>query len=122
MILKLRNNNIIIEDNSIPVDVRKAKIIYDYELGTNHYKTILKINDKVYEGPNPIADLDLKSDTLLLKVELLDTHNRLMRTYTGTYKYIKLCLIGNTKLIDTYEQLKVLQEENTKLKEQGEVI
>lgn len=122
MILKLRNKKIIIEENSIPSDVHHTPITYDYELGTNHYRTILTIENSTYEGLNPEVNLDYDRNDLNIRVELYDTHSTLMRTYTGTYKYLKLCLIGTDNLMDIYKQLKLLYNENVKLKEQGEVI
>lgn len=122
MILKLRNGKILIENNSIPSDVYNTVIQYDYELGTNHYKTILYIEDAVYEGNAPQINLDYNKTNLNLKVELIDTHDRVVRSYGGTYAYLKLCLLGTPNLIDIFEQLKLLYNENIKLKEQGEVI
>ena len=122
MILKLRNNKIIIQDNTIPSYVFGTSVSYDYELGTNHYTPILYIKDDVYTGTNPIVKLDLDTHEVNLRVELQDTHGKCMRVYTGTYTYIKLCLIGTSELMDVYKQLELLYNENVKLKEQGEVI
>lgn len=122
MILKLRNGKIIIEENTIPSDVYNTSISYDYELGTNHYKTILTVEDTVYEGHNPKVNLDYSKPRLRLNVHLLDAHKRIIKSYTGTYKYMKLCLIGSDNLMDIYKQLELLYNENVKLKEQGEVI
>lgn len=122
MILKLRNGKILIEENSIPSDVSNTEISYDYELGTNHYDTVLIINDDVYRGLNPKVNLDLGEDEINLQVKLLDSRRRVIRKYIGTYKYLKLCLIGTSELMDVYKQLELLYNENVKLKEQGEVI
>jgi len=122
MILKLRNGKILIEENSIPSDVRNTEISYDYELGTNHYDIVLHIEDTIYKGVNPKVNLDFNKDTINLQVELFDTHGTSMRKYIGKYKYLKLCLIGTSELMDIYKQLELLYNENVKLKEQGEVI
>lgn len=122
MILKLRNGKIIIEENTIPSDVYNTPISYDYELGTNHYRTILTVEDTVYEGHNPKVNLDYSKPSLSLNVHLLDAHKCIIKSYTGTYKYMKLCLIGSDNLMDIYKQLELLYNENVKLKEQGEVI
>ena len=122
MILKLRNGKILIEENSIPSDVSNTEISYDYELGTNHYGTVLIVNDDVYRGLNPKVNLDLGGNEINLQVKLLDSRKRVIRKYTGTYKYLKLCLIGTSELMDVYKQLELLYNENVKLKEQGEVI
>lgn len=122
MILKLRNKRIIIEDNQIPEDVYNTHIVYDYELGTNHYKTVLQIENDVYFGNSPKVNLDYNIDEINFNVKLIDVHGRCVREYSGVYRFKKLCLIGIHELMDVYKQLKQLQEENTKLKEQGEVI
>ena len=48
MILKLRNGKILIEENTIPSDVYNTEVLYDYELGTNHYTTVLTIDGTTY--------------------------------------------------------------------------
>lgn len=122
MILKLRNGNILVEENAIPSDVSNTCITYDYELGTNHYDTVLTVLGSVYTGSNPCISIDTNANCIEFKVELLDTNERLMRVYTGVYEYKKLCLIGTNELMDVYKQLEILYNENIKLKEQGEVI
>lgn len=122
MILKLRNGKILIEENTIPSDVYNTEVLYDYELGTNHYTTVLTIDGTTYTGNNPKINLDLNKDKINFKVELFDSHNKSMRIYTGVYNYLKLCLIGTSNLMDVYKQLEILYNENVKLKEQGEVI
>ena len=122
MILKLRNGKILIENNTVPSDVHNTIVCYDYELGTNHYKTLLYIEDKVYEGSAVNTQIDYNKPQIEFKVELIDTHNRVVRKYTGTYIYLKLCLIGTSEITDIYKQLELLYNENVKLKEQGEVI
>lgn len=123
MILKLRNKRVIIEENTVPDRVNDIQIKYDYELGTNHYKTVLTLNEtQFYVGYNPIVSLDTDKSTVIFKVDLYDTHNKLVREYTGTYNYCKLCLVGTSKLMDVYKELKRLSKENKELKEKGEVI
>lgn len=122
MILKLRNETITVEANEIPLNTSSTFITYDYELGTNHYDTVLTVCDRVYKGKNPEVNLDCNYPFIGIKVELFDTNERLMRVYTGIFSYIKLCLIGTSELIDVYKQLEILYNENIKLKEQGEVI
>lgn len=122
MILKLRNKQIIIEEGGIPAFTAGVSIRYDYELGTNHYKTLLYINDQLYKGMYPLVPLDLDTDTVKIKVELLDTHDSVIRVYEGTFKYLKLCLIGEQSIVDIYEELQRLYRENKELKEKGDVI
>lgn len=122
MILKLRNGKILLENNTIPLNINDTIFSFDYELGTNHYTTVLHINGKKYIGLNKILDLDLNTDTVELKVELYDTNNTCMKIYTGTFKYLKLCLLGDNRLVDIYEQLKFLHEQNIMLQEKGDVI
>lgn len=122
MRLKLRNKTITIENNTIPEHVRRTPIVYDYELGTNHYRTVLTVDTKTYEGVNPIINLDILGDTVYLQVDLYDTNNKLMRTYKAEPKFCKLCLVGTQQLIDVYEELQKLYKENQELKEKGDVI
>lgn len=122
MILKLRNEKIIIEGTRIPALCVGVPISFDYELGTNHYKTVLTVSDKKYIGVYHVIPLDLLEDEVTFKVELLDTHDTIMRTYTGTFTYIKMCMVGDKKLIDMYEELQKLYKENQELKEKGELI
>lgn len=122
MILKLRNKTITIEEGGIPAFTAGVSIRYDYELGTNHYKTLLYINDQLYEGMYPLVPLDLDTDTVKIKVELIDTHDSVIRKYEGTFKYLKLCLIGEQSIVDIYEELQRLYKENKELKEKGDVI
>lgn len=122
MILKLRNKQITIEEGGIPAFTAGVSIRYDYELGTNHYKTLLYINDQLYKGMYPLVPLDLDTDEIKIKVELLDTHDSVIRKYEGTFKYLKLCLIGEQSIVDIYEELQRLYKENQELKEKGDVI
>lgn len=122
MILKLRNGKIIIEENRIPTLCVGVPISFDYELGTNHYKTILTVLDKKYEGAYNVIPLDILDKEVSFKVELLDTHNTIMRTYTGTFTYMKMCMIGYPNIIDLYNELQRLYKENEELKEKGELI
>jgi hypothetical protein len=122
MILKLRDGKILISNNTIPSETSGTYITFEYELGTNHYDTVLSVNGHMYYGKNPKIELDFEDPLLTFKVDLYDVNKRLMRTYEGTYNYLKLCLIGNNNLIDIHKQLELLYNENEKLKEKGEVI
>ena len=123
MILKLRNGKIILEYNKIPFDVHNIKIDYDYELGTNHYKPLLIIDGKhKYYGNNLSFKYDSQNDTIKLEVNLLDTRNRVVKSYVGEFTYFKTCYISNKEIVDLYKKVEELYNENIKLKEQGEVI
>ena len=123
MILKLRNDKIIIDRNNVPEKVDDIIITYDFELGTNHYDVKLTVDDAhVHYGNNLRFKYDSPRSSIDMKVELIDTHGTIMRTYTGTYQYYKMCAIGEQKLIDVYKELERLYIENKELKERGEVI
>lgn len=122
MIIQLRNESITIKQNNIPEYINKVFISYDYELGTNHYTPVLYIEDKVFKGNNIDIELDLNVDRVNMKVELLDTHNTIMKVYTGVYTYFKTCTIGDRQHIDLYEEIDRLNEELKKLKEKGDVV
>jgi hypothetical protein len=122
MILKLRNGRIIIEESGTPELTSGVRISFDYELGTNHYKTRLTVADTVYDGKYIIAPLDLNSSRVFLKVELLDNRDVVMRSYIGSFTYMKLCLIANDDIVNVYEELQRLTKENKELREKGDVI
>lgn len=123
MILKLRNGNITVEHNRVPERVNNIVVMYDFETGTNHYDVKLTVDDSVvHYGNNLVFKYDSPKDKIDLKVELLDTHNTVMRVYTGSFNYYKMSAIGDDTLINVYKELDRLYAENKKLKEQGEVI
>lgn len=123
MILKLRNEKIFIEKNSVPEHVDNIIVMYDFELGTNHYGVKLTIDDTVVHYGNYLTfKYDSNKPSVNLKVELYDTHDTVMRTYTGTFNYYKTCLIGDDKLIDMHKELERLTILVKELQEKGEVI
>ena len=122
MIIQLRNSEIIIKQNNIPEYVNKVFISYDYELGSNHYTPILYIEDKTFVGNNIDIELDLNVDRVNMTVDLIDSHNTVMKRYTGVYTYFKTCTIGDRQHIDLYEEIDRLNEEIRKLKEKGDVV
>ena len=122
MTLKLRNGKIYIEDNTTPERADAVHISYDYELGTNHYKTVLTVDGKQYAPSTNILPMYNFTDTVILKVELFDSHDTLMRVYEGTFSFMRLCLIGTKELIDIYDEVQFLQQENKELREKGDVI
>ena len=87
------------------------------EFGNVNYVSAAK--DAVYY----VKDVyKVDTDTVKIKVELLDTHDSVIRVYEGTFKYLKLCLIGEQSVVDIYEELQRLYKENQELKEKGDVI
>lgn len=123
MILKLRNNTILIEQNNVPENVNSMYIQYDFELGTNHLYPRLIVNDvHVFEGNHIKVSLDYPVDTLKLIVELYDTHNTIIRRYTQTFNYYKMCTLGDAQHIDIYKELERVYKEIKEIKEKGEVI
>lgn len=122
MILQLRSDKIYVRENTVPEYLGAVSIRYDFELGTNHYRPVLSVNGVVYEDISPTITLDLNTPTVVFKVDLYDSHARIVKTYTGTFNYLKLCLVGTDTLVNILEKAKELYKENIKLKEQGEVI
>lgn len=124
MIFKLRNNEIIIENNHIPECTSNVSINYDYELGTNHLTPKLYINNSIYVGTNIRLSLDLPEsyNTLDICVELLDAHGTVIRKYNTITHYYKTCVLGTPEHIDIVNRLMQLTEELQKLKDKGEVI
>ena len=122
MILQLRSDKIYVRENTVPEYLGAVSIRYDFDLGTNHYRPVLSVNGIVYEDISPTITLDLDTPTVVFKVDLYDSHARVVKTYTGTFNYLKLCLVGTDTLVNILEKAKELYKENIKLKEQGEVI
>lgn len=120
MILKLHKNKIHIIQNKIPENVNDINIKYIYETGTNHLVPHLYINGVFYRH-NKIK-LDLKEPDINVVVYLMDTYNKPVHTYKGTFNYYKLCAIGTHELVDVYEELQRAYAEIEKLKAEGEVI
>jgi hypothetical protein len=122
MILKLRNNKVIIENSQEPENANKVYISYDYELGTNHLTPKLTINENTYFGNNIYIPIDINTNCIDIKVELLDTRKRVIHRYTNTLQYYKMCAIGDVDTLDIYTRYEKLKKEFEKLKEKGDVI
>ena len=122
MILTLRNNKITVHQNAIPESVYSVHIKYEFELGTNHLTPMLYINSKTYRGDNINIPLDYNKPTIYIKVELLDSYNKPVKVYTGTFNYYKTCTIGDSDHVNLYRKITQLEEKITKLEEKGEVI
>lgn len=122
MILTLRNNKITVHQNAIPESVYSVHIKYEFELGTNHLNPVLYINDNIYKGDDINIPLDYGKPVIYIKVELLDSYNRPVKVYTGTFNYYKTCTIGDADHVNLYRKITQLEEKITKLEEKGEVI
>ena len=122
MILKLRKNKITLEPSTTPEPINAVKVSYIFELGTNHLVPRLTVNNNIYEGYHLIIPMDYSTDTLQLQVELLDPNKTVMRKYTGSCEFYKMCATGTKEYIDVYKRLAQVEKELKELKEQGEVI
>lgn len=122
MILKLNKKTIEIFQNNVPDNIHKVDITYEFELGTNHLTPVLEINNKQFIGNNIVIDLDYPQDYINLQVKLIDVHGNIVKLYTGTFLYYKMCIIGDQRFIDIFYELRRLYKENKELKEKGEVI
>ena len=122
MILKLNNKTIKVFQNNVPDNVHKVDITYEFELGTNHLTPVLEVNGKQYIGNNIVIDLDYPHETIKLQVKLLDAYGNLVKLYTGTFLYYKMCVIGDLRFTDVFSELTRLYKENRELREKGEVI
>lgn len=122
MILKLNKKTIEVFQNNVPDNIHKVDITYEFELGTNHLTPVLEINNKQFIGNNIVIDLDYPHDYINLQVKLIDVHGNIVKLYTGTFIYYKMCIIGDQRFIDIFHELRRLYKENKELKEKGEVI
>lgn len=120
MILKLHKKKVHVIQNKVPEHVNKMTINYIYETGTNHLHPQLFINGILYN--RKVIRLDLKEPGINIVVNLLDSHNNIVHTYTGTFEYYKMCAIGTSELVNVYEELQRAYDEIEKLKTEGEVI
>lgn len=122
MILKLNNKTIKVFQNNVPDNIHKVDITYEFELGTNHLTPVLEANGKQFIGNNIVIDLDYPQDTINLQVKLLDAYGNIVKLYTGTFLYYKMCVIGDLRFTDIFYELTRLYKENRELREKGEVI
>lgn len=119
----LKDGSINIDMLARPERVDKVFITYTYELGTNHLRPRLLINDKTYYGDNIFIPLDLTTPLVNLTVSLLDGHSQAVHTYTGSFAYDKYCTVGPTKQnYNLYTYIQEIEKELIELKEKGEVI
>ena len=122
MILKLYKKNITVKHNEYPEDLHNVSVSYEYELGTNNFKPVLYINDRIYIGDNLKISLSDFNSELHLRVELYDGNNTLLRTYTGTYTLYKMCTVGTQSHVDVYKENVQLRKRIKELEEKGDVV
>ena len=122
MILKLYKKNITVKHNEYPEDLHNVSVSYEYELGTNNFKPVLYINDRIYIGDNLKISLSDFNNELHLRVELYDGNNILLRTYTGTYILYKMCTIGTQSHVDVYKENVQLKKRIKELEEKGDIV
>jgi len=123
MILQLKNNSITIKKPYTPENIHNTKVSYVFELNTNQYTPVLYIDGDSYVGNNILLDLSkYVSNSITLKVCLIDGVGRIMRTYENTFIMYNTFSLGTKEQIDVYEELIKAQEKIKKLEEQGEVI
>jgi hypothetical protein len=125
MILQLSNQKIKVLPMRIPEPKNYLQIRYGFEAGTNHLYPVLTIGKEVYRGDQVFIDvtkIGLNEQTTF-KVELLDSNQQVIKTYTMTVQQHDYILFGQKPLrpdVDMY--IKELEAEIIRLKEIGEVI
>ena len=123
MIFKLHDGVITITHNNITEEAKRVYVTYEYEFGTNHLTPLLIVNRTMqYNGDGVEVNLDLLDPTVTLDVYLCDKYNTIVKHYNSSYICYKMCTLGTKEYIDIYAELERLRQENTKLKEKGEVI
>lgn len=123
MILQLRSESIMVKSPYIPENIDNTKISYVFELNTNQYRPKLYIGSDVYYGNNIYVDFSKYTEsTLDIKVELLDNVNRVMRTYTNSFRMYRTFALGTQEQIDVYKELIKARNKIRELEERGEVI
>lgn len=130
MIVNLKQEQIIIEPMVVPEPVQKVFIEYVFEQNTDHLVPYMYFNDVVYIGNHIFIDTSDSPHLSKIRVELLDNHKNVVRTYTGEFAYNKYCIIGRkpiTPNLDTYinhlkQTIISLKQKITELENRGEVI
>lgn len=129
MILKLKEGKIDIQVRPVPELIHKVKIEYLYEFGTNHLKPVLYMGMNSYPGDNIKVDFTEPLDRIRsgedagIMVELMDGNDVVVHRYRVTTVINKYCLFGQSVFHpDMDDYITQLEEENKKLREEGEVI
>lgn len=134
MIIILKNKTIKISSLTTLESLDNVLIKYQYELNTDHLLPQLTISDgvnkKIISGDRLHLDFTLYDKDIELTVDLLDTQQKIIRTYNGViHKHLYCAFDTTTTLKDLNKQLDVLNAETSELnqkiielKEKGDVI
>jgi hypothetical protein len=132
MIIKLNKGKIDIKPMAVPELLNNLYIQYIFEPDTEHLTPRIQINKNVFIGDRIYIDISSRplSDKILIKVELLDSKQNVIRTYRGFLACNKYCIIGAKPIrpdIEDYlhkleQQIEQLNNRIKELEELGEVI
>jgi hypothetical protein len=106
MILKLVDNKIIVETMFVPELKKHTYIEYVFEHNTKHLHPVLYINGADFKGYKTFIDFnkyDL-NNTLILKVELLDDQEKVVRSYQSELEYNEYQILGIKPIRPDIEQ------------------
>ena len=148
MTLKLIDGKVLIDTMYVPELKEHTFVNLVLENNTNHLKPIIYINDIRFEDNVINLKEDIKSNEIIIKVELLDNQNKIVHIYQSKVAYNVYQILGNKpirpdiemylyKLEDEIRSLKnemiVLKEKHleeikrldaiiTELEEKGEIV
>ena len=112
MILKLIDGKVLIETMFVPELMKHTYIQYTFEPNTQHLQPVLYINNQVFKGNKQFIDIQLESDNVIVRVELFDDNNRIVRTYSSNMPYNVYQILGNKPIRpDIEDYLYKLEEE-----------
>lgn len=123
MKLTLSEGQILIERCAVPFAPSSVLIDYAFEKGTAHLIPRLTVNKVQYKGDHPLISLLPLKDTCKLVVELLDTYDRVVKTYTSTFNVNNFITLGELPINRNMIQYIVeLEKRIIELEEKGEVL
>jgi hypothetical protein len=121
MILKLIDQKVLIETMFIPELVDHTYVQLVFEPNTSHLHPVLFLNDVQHKGDRIFIDVKnlLTDKEVVIKVELLDDQNKVIRRYESKVEYNRYQIFGNKPIRpDIEEYLYKLEEEIRFLKEE----
>lgn len=132
MIVELNKGKVMIKPMVVPELLNSLYIQYVFEPNTEHLTPRMSISKNTFIGDRIYIYInsDYTDTKILVKVELLDNKENVIRTYHGLLPFNEYCIIGNKPIrpdIENYlysleQKVEQLNENIKKLKELGEVI
>jgi hypothetical protein len=120
MILKLVDKKILINTMFVPELKGHTFVQYEFEPETKHLHPVLYIGNQVFKGDRIFIDINnhVKPGETIIKVELLDDQNKIIRIYESEIAYNIYQVLGQKPIRpDIEDYLYKLEEEIRVLKQ-----